>query len=155
MYVYRLRRPAPRAYLATSLKPVDTEEAINTRAVPEFDMSREALIDEASMAQVRGAYARADGETGDRRVTIVKYSGGRVEIEVETTLPGVAVLHDLYYPGWSVTVDGQVRPVLRANMLFRGVEVPAGRHTIVFEYEPLSFANLKAALKSALRIADE
>lgn len=155
MYVYRLRRPAPRAYLATSLKPVDTEEAINSRAVPEFDMSREALIDEASMAQVRGAYARADGETGDRRVTIVKYSGGRVEIEVETTLPGVAVLHDLYYPGWSVTVDGQVRPVLRANMLFRGVEVPAGRHTIVFEYEPLSFANLKAALKSALRIADE
>ena len=65
------------------------------------------------------------------------------------------LLHDLYYPGWTVKVDGVERPVLRANILFRGVEVGAGHHVVTFEFDPLSFANLSAALKGALRLSGE
>ena len=49
-----------------------------------------------------------------------------VEIDVDTPKTGIVVLHDLFYPGWEVRVDGHQEPVLRANILFRGVEVPAG-----------------------------
>jgi hypothetical protein len=41
-------------------------------------------------------------------------------------------------------------PLLRANILFRGVEVTAGRHIVEFEYRPFSIENLLAALKSVL-----
>ena len=58
---------------------------------------------------------------------------------------GILILHDIYYPGWEVTVDGERRPILRTNVLFRGVEVPAGRHKIAFEFRPLSLDNLVAA----------
>jgi hypothetical protein len=36
--------------------------------------------------------------------------------------------------------------MLRANVLFRGVEVGEGRHVVVFRFEPFSLANLRHAL---------
>ena len=155
MYVYRLRNAAPRAYLATGVKPVDTDDALANRSVPEFDRSREALIDETSMAQIQGVYAEAAGETNDASVKIMRHGANRVELAVDTARAGIVVLHDLYYPGWTVKVDGMERPVLRANMLFRGVEVGAGHHVVTFEFDPLSYANLSAALKGALRLSGE
>ena len=51
-------------------------------------------------------------------------------------------LHALYYPGWIAEIDGKPAPVLRADVLFRGVEVPPGHHRVVFRYAPFSFDNL-------------
>ena len=56
------------------------------------------------------------------------------------------VLHDAYYPGWMVEVDGQPARILRANVLFRGVELTEGVHTVVFKYRPFALANLRDAL---------
>ncbi|MGO9685082.1 MAG: YfhO family protein, partial [Beijerinckiaceae bacterium] len=86
-----------------------------------------------------------EGPPANASVSLVKYDDNAVELNVETDTAGVVVLHDLFYPGWRVRVDGQERPVLRANILFRGVEVPAGHHKVRFSFEPLSLANLAAA----------
>jgi uncharacterized membrane protein YfhO len=75
----------------------------------------------------------------------VSYQRNAVEIEVESPEGGILVLHDIYYPGWEATVNGARQPILRANVLFRGVEVPAGRHKVAFEFRPLSLGNLVAA----------
>jgi uncharacterized membrane protein YfhO len=76
---------------------------------------------------------------------IVQYGRNAVTIDVTAAQGGVLVLHDIFYPGWEVTVDGERRPLLRANLLFRGVEVAAGRHRIEFRFDPLSLDNLIAA----------
>jgi uncharacterized membrane protein YfhO len=49
-------------------------------------------------------------------------------------------LADTYYPGWTAAVDSQPVRLFRANYAFRAVQVPAGPHTVVFDYRPLSFA---------------
>jgi uncharacterized membrane protein YfhO len=49
------------------------------------------------------------------------------------------VLADVYYPGWKLTIDGKPAPILRINRLMRGALVSAGRHTLVYTYEPISF----------------
>jgi uncharacterized membrane protein YfhO len=115
---------------------------------PDFNRTEEALIDQASMALLEreevpspaGIHPQSRGAT-----RIVSYQRDQVVIDVEADRAGVVVLHDIYYPGWEVTVDGTRRPLLRANLLFRGVEVPAGRHRVTFDFRPLSLDNLVAA----------
>ena len=61
-------------------------------------------------------------------------------IEATATNLGYLVLTDTFYPGWKATVDGESVPILQANYLFRAVPISPGRHTVMFEYAPQSFA---------------
>jgi hypothetical protein len=63
-----------------------------------------------------------------------------VVIEVEAAQPGFVVLHDVWHPWWTADVDGVDATILPANVLFRAVQVPAGRHTVTFEFKPISSA---------------
>ena len=62
-----------------------------------------------------------------------------VELRTKTSTPALLVLRDTYYRGWRASVDGVEVPIWRTDYLFRGVEVPAGEHTVRFEFRPLSF----------------
>jgi hypothetical protein len=77
---------------------------------------------------------------------IVAWRPDRVEVEVASAHPGVLILHELYYPGWVATVDGRESRVMPIDALFRGVELPRGRHRVVFRFQPFSLANLRQAL---------
>jgi hypothetical protein len=72
-------------------------------------------------------------------VAITRYEPQRVEIEARLKSPGIVVLADVYYPGWSLTIDGQPAAILRANRLMRGAPVGAGTHWLVYTYSPPSF----------------
>lgn len=63
----------------------------------------------------------------------------QVVIHVEADSPGWLVLSDTWYPGWLAWIDGERVEILPANYLFRGLEVPAGEHQVVFRYQPVSF----------------
>jgi hypothetical protein len=52
--------------------------------------------------------------------------------------PGTVVVSDTFYPGWSVTVDGNQATLLRIDGSLRGVEIKGGTHTIQFRYQPRS-----------------
>ena len=75
----------------------------------------------------------------------MSWSPDRLEIEVDSDQPGIVMAHDIYYPGWVAEIDGRPARVLRANVLFRGVEVSEGHHVVVFRFEPFSLANLRNA----------
>jgi hypothetical protein len=63
-----------------------------------------------------------------------------VEIEVTTAQPGFVVLNDIWHPWWQAELDGQQVDILKANVLFRAVQVPAGTHKIRFSFHPLDGA---------------
>src|SRR5262249_44660662 len=72
-------------------------------------------------------------------VAITWYEPQRVELEARLDRPGIVILADVYYPGWTLTIDGEPAPILRANRLMRGAAVKAGTHRLVYTYKPLSF----------------
>ncbi|WP_091139079.1 YfhO family protein [Microvirga guangxiensis] len=147
MWIYRLNTTGRRAYMAHHVQAVDSEAVVGADELPDFNRETEALIDQASMPLLNAHYApvRPAGTKPDSKVKIVSYKRNSVTLEVESAEHGVLVLHDIYYPGWEASVDGERRPVLRANLLFRGVEVPAGKHRVEFAFRPLSLENLVAA----------
>ena len=63
----------------------------------------------------------------------------RLEFQVDAPANGWLQIMDTWYPGWYAEVDGEHRPVLRADGNFRAVEVPAGNHEIVIHYRPRGF----------------
>jgi len=150
MYIYKLGKAAPRAYVATRVKPNDSESDIDDASVPDFDRTMEVLIDDKSLGDVSPVLLDSNAERGETSATITQYRDNAVTIDVTASKEGIVVLHDLYYPGWEVRVDGVKKPLLKANILFRGVEVPPGHHSVEFSFHPLSLTNLGTALSGLL-----
>jgi len=57
------------------------------------------------------------------------------------------VLNDLWHPWWVATIDRAPAPLLRANVLFRAVRVPPGRHVVRFSFQPV-----RSALKTVVQL---
>jgi hypothetical protein len=57
-----------------------------------------------------------------------------LEVDVELPRPGVLVVSEAAYPGWSATVNGKPTPWFRANFVLRGIELGAGSHRVRFVY---------------------
>jgi uncharacterized membrane protein YfhO len=74
-----------------------------------------------------------------RQAAILEEQPNRVTIQVSGDTPGVLVLTDIWFPGWTARIDDEQVPVYRANYLFRAVTVPAGNHIVVFAFEPNSY----------------
>lgn len=70
----------------------------------------------------------------------VKVGGNRAEVVVDLSSEADVVCTDLDYPGWTVAVDGRPAVAERRGVMFRGVRVPAGRHTVVWRYFPRSLS---------------
>jgi hypothetical protein len=58
-------------------------------------------------------------------------------IRLEAKGPGRLVLSEIYYPGWSATVDGEVTELVPFYDIFRSVLLDEGTHEIKFTYHPL------------------
>ncbi len=62
----------------------------------------------------------------------------RLAVQVER--PALLTLADTHFPGWECRVDGAPRPIHRANVAFRAVELRPGDEIVEFRYQPRSYA---------------
>ena len=102
------------------------------------------LGDQAVVEKVPGTPMPAlleDGQNGGSpgtgdvgTVTFTVDTPDRVELTVQAKAPALLTLADTYYPGWHASIDGSRTTIFPANLLFRGVFVPAGSHTVTFSY---------------------
>lgn len=47
-------------------------------------------------------------------------------------------MSDVFYPGWTATIDGVPTQLFQTDYILRGVAVPPGRHTIEVKFKPRS-----------------
>ena len=70
-------------------------------------------------------------------ITLISYQPNEMKYESNTSSEQLAVFSEMYYKnGWNVYLDGKLTPHIRANYVLRAMEVPSGRHEIVFKFEP-------------------
>lgn len=135
-YVYDNPRAKPRVLFAANAQSADFEKLLDTGAWPDFDVTATVLLE----GQAEGNPAAAPRPAG--RTRIVSYRNTEVVLETDSPEGGFAVLNDVWHPWWFATVDGAATAMLRANVLFRAVEVGPGKHTVRLTFEPV-----KGALK--------
>jgi hypothetical protein len=124
-------RVLPRAYLATPVCVADENAARTLLGSRSFQPGQQAIL-ECPPETPRPEATPGAGALG--QVRFLHYAPESVELEVEARAPAALVLNDAWYSGWSAAVDGQPTPILPANVLVRGVLVPAGVHRVTFTY---------------------
>ena len=129
--VYRVPDPLPRFYVVGGVRPADDADGLRTVADPRFDPTREVILPDAP--------PRTHDPDFSGTCRLQERRPDRVRLEATLSADGHVVLLDGYDPGWLATVDGKAAPVLRANMVFRAVPVPAGKHVVEFVYRPWAF----------------
>jgi hypothetical protein len=108
------------------VKGADAEIA----ALNGLDTHTAAVADETFRAQLDGT---ALGKGTARLTAMVP---DEMKYSVESEKGGVLVFSEVYYPGWTATVDGQEVELGRVNYALRALRVPAGQHEVVLTFRP-------------------
>jgi hypothetical protein len=131
-FIYENPRALPRVLIPTCALRADFTEMMRDGVWPEVDFRETVLLEETPICHSRSA------QTADPKVRIISYENTRVTIDASAPPGGgYVVLNDVWHPYWIAEVDGQEAPILRANVMFRAVVIPEGRHQVTFRFEPL------------------
>ncbi len=141
-YVYENPRALPRVMLVGDWQIADFGKLIANGWPAGIDPAKTVLLDKAPPAPPVTAIGGA---------RLVRYTNTDVTVEVDTQSGGLLVLNDVWHPWWRATIDGAETEILRANVIFRAVQVPPGKHTVRFTFEPLrgAWQELRARLRGA------
>ncbi len=120
-----------RAFVVHQARLVPHDQALARLTDPAFDPRREALV-EAPLGCELVTNMAAES------VSLVRDELNRVTFQVRAMTPGLLVMSDTFYPGWSAEVDGKPTPIVRTDYALRGICLPAGEHEIVFRFDPVT-----------------
>jgi hypothetical protein len=127
--VFDVPDPLPRARAVGGARVADGIEGLATLLDPEFDPAKEILLPAGAPAP--------PGSPGSVRIS--EERADRIVLEADLREAGYVVLADAFDPGWRATLDGAPAPLLRANLAFRAVSTPGGRHRVEMVYRPRAF----------------
>ena len=119
----------PRAFVVHEVQVV-TEELAAQRALATLDPRRRVLVEHPVSAGSQAGITPAPFEAA--RVT--ETSRDRTVVESNAKAPGVLVVSQAFYPGWSAIVDGHDAELLRVDYALSGVVVAAGPHRVELRY---------------------
>jgi hypothetical protein len=100
------------------------------------EWARRAVIEGIGLEEAVRARAEPDSSGNPEAVRrLAEPDPQTIVLEANLAAPGFVIVADTFYTGWTATVDDVPTAIHPANLLFRAVAVPAGRHTIVMRYE--------------------
>jgi hypothetical protein len=130
-YLYENPRALPRVLMVGDWKLVDFGELTASGWPPDVDPQKTVLLEKAPRASQLTMFESA----GSARLT--RYANTEILVEVNSPSGGILVLNDVWHPWWRASIDGAETDILRANAIFRAVQVPPGKYTVRFAFEPL------------------
>lgn len=121
------RAARPQAWLARAFPVEGRDDAEALLATKRLRWATDAIVEDAHVTPAPEGWTQ-----GTARV--VRDDVDVVEVEAVAPAPSVLVLNGAWYPGWEATVADAAADVFPANLVLRGVAVPAGTHRVVLRY---------------------
>ena len=103
-------------------------------AVGKIDLRHEAVADAKFKSQLGEAILQDTASV----VTIIEYEPNRLKYNVNTGNGGVLVFSEIYYPGWTATVDGEPVELGRVDYILRALNIKPGKHEVELSFFPKS-----------------
>lgn len=123
--IYENKKVLPRFFLSNQyyLEPNDKNAL---RQIYNQDVSKIIILNQKPLKSLD---SQATGN-----VSLLKYSPDKVTFQTNTSGNMLLFISDEYYPSWYGKVDNTVVPIYKADVAFRAIEVPKGKHTVTFFY---------------------
>ena len=105
-------------------------------ALGQLDLRHEAVAD----AKFREQLKPVAEETADSAsiVTLTAYEPNKLTYDVKSVRGGVVVFSEIYYPGWTATIDGEPVELGRVDYVLRALTVTPGQHQVELSFFPKS-----------------
>ena len=116
--------------------------------VGQIDLRHEAVADEKFQAQLGDAVTQDTTSTVD----IKSYEPNQLTYEVNSGKGGIVVFSEVYYPGWTATIDGEPAELGRVNYILRALNVKPGKHEVVLSFFPKSVDSTETIAYTAYAI---
>ena len=90
-----------------------------------IDLRHEAVADAKFKTQLGDAVVQDTASV----VKIISYEPNELKYDVNSNKGGVIVFSEIYYPGWTATIDGEPAELGRVNYILRALNVKPGKHS--------------------------
>ena len=105
-------------------------------AIGQVDLQQTAIVDSKFKEALKGVNEGYKDSLSTIRLT--SYEPNQLVYETSSPQDGIVVFSEIYYPGWTATIDGKPADIARADYILRAKNVPAGKHTIEMRFDPQS-----------------
>lgn len=142
------------AWFVKEFKIVPNADA-EIKAITQFNPKQTAFVDKSFESQLTNLKIQSDSSN---TIRLTKYLPDELTYESNAKTDQLAVFSEIFYKGnqdWKAYVDGKYTPHLRADYLLRAMVVPAGKHTILFKFDPVAVekGNTVDLITSVLMVA--
>lgn len=121
------------AWFVNTLKVVITANE-EIKALDSLKTKKEAAINSKFISSDFSTNFSIDSTAS---IELKSYKANQLIYASNTLKKQFAVFSEMYYKdGWNAYVDGKLTPYYEVNYVLRGMEIPKGKHTIEFKFEP-------------------
>ncbi|HEX5153364.1 MAG TPA: YfhO family protein [Parafilimonas sp.] len=114
------------------------DDAAAMRALDNNNPADSAIVAESEKSKI--AFVPVFDSTA--KIELIKNDNDEITYSSRSNTNQFAVFSEIYYDrGWKAYIDNKEAPIVRTDYVLRGLAIPAGNHSIKFEFKPASFYN--------------
>ncbi|MDI5899294.1 YfhO family protein [Flavobacterium yafengii] len=120
------------AWFVSQVKLVNSADE-EMKALDSLDSKNVAIVNSKDFEIKNTAFAKDSSAT----ITLENYKPNYLKYVSNNSNEGLAVFSEMYYgKGWNAYIDGKSADHIRVDYVLRALNIPPGKHTIEFKFEP-------------------
>jgi hypothetical protein len=124
------------AWFVQNIKFVQTADQ-EMKALDKLDTKNVALLNQYEFGSIFKNDETKFSKDSTAIIQLISYKPNHLKYTSKNSNEGLAVFSEMYYKnGWKASIDGKETEIFRANYALRALQIPAGKHTIEFKFEP-------------------